>query len=210
MVKSSVSFVVTSVYLWLLPVFLGPLPLPSPTRYTSGQALNTRKSPPGRMYHHSLTSGFCQRAAIEKDVSRFPEACRQPFVVVIGVSLVENRAKGMDESRNTIIWVTIGDRDSYLTVELAPYLAPRLQDAIVQGMVIRITDFRIFEEYFIWCVIRESFRPQRHGPNHPPDRVGTVRFVNLNQGGHSKADSANWWVQECPPPILKKKPWATF
>ncbi len=75
-------------------------------------------------------------------------------MVVIGVSLVENRAKGMDESRNTIIWVTIGDRDSYLTVELAPSLAPRLQDAIVQGMVIRITDFRIFEEYFIWYVTR--------------------------------------------------------
>lgn len=104
------------------------------------------------MYHHSLTPSFCQRAAIEKDVSRFPAACLQPFVVVIGVSLVQNRAKGMDESRNTIIWVTIGDRDAYLTVELAPDLAPRLQDDIVKGMVIQITDFRIFEEYYIWYV----------------------------------------------------------
>lgn len=126
------------------------------------------------MYHHSLTPGFCQRAAIEKDVSRFPIACRQPFVVVIGVSLVENRAKGMDASRNTIIWVTIGDRDSFLTVELAPYLAPKLQDAIVQGMVIQITDFRIFEEYFIWCVTWESFHIQRLGPNHSLDPAGTV------------------------------------
>jgi len=63
----------------------------------------------------------------------------------------------MDESRNTIIWVTIGDRDAFLTVELAPYLAPRLQDVIVQGMVIQITDFKIFEEYFIWYVTRELF-----------------------------------------------------
>jgi len=162
------------------------------------------------MYHHSLTPGFCQRAAIEKDISRFPQTCRQPFVVVIGVSLVENRARGMDESRNTIIWVTIGDRDSFLTVELAPYLAPRLQDALVQGMVIHITDFRIFEEYFIWYVTRESFRPRGLGPNHPPDRTGTVPFVNLNRGDHYKAASANWLEQECPPPTLKKKPWTTF
>lgn len=189
-----------------LLAFLGPLPLPSPNQYTSGQALNTRKSPPGRMYHHNLTLGFCQRAAIEKDISRFPEACRQPFVVVIGVSLVENKARGMDESRNTIIWVTIGDRDSYLTVELAPCLAPKLQDAIVPGMVIHITDFRIFEEYFIWYVTRESFHPQRLGPHHPPDHAGTRSFVDLNRRGHSKAASANWSVRECPPLILKKKP----
>lgn len=84
-------------------------------------------------------------------------------MVVIGTSLVENRAKGMDESRKTIIWVTIGDRDSFLTVELAPYLAPRLQDAIVQGMVIQLTDFRIFEEYFIWYVTRGSFYVQGLG-----------------------------------------------
>lgn len=96
-------------------------------------------------------------------MSRFPTACLQPFVVVIGTSLVENRAKGMDESRKTIIWVTIGDRDSFLTVELAPYLAPRLQDAIVQGMVIQLTDFRIFEEYFIWYVTRGSFYVQGLG-----------------------------------------------
>jgi hypothetical protein len=149
---SPFSFVVTSLYLSQLAfVWISWTSTTSLThRYTSEQALNTRKSPLGHMYHHGLTSGFCQRAAIEKDVSRFPEACRQPFVVVIGVSLVENRAKGMDESRNTIILVTIGDRDAFLTVELAPSLAPRLQDAIVQGMVIHITDFRIFEEYFIW------------------------------------------------------------
>jgi hypothetical protein len=198
-------FVATRVYCHNRLLFgsLGPLPLPSPTRLTSGQALNTRKSPPSRMYHHSLTPGFCQRAAIEKDVSRFPEACRQPFVVVIGVSLVENKARGMDESRNTIIWVTIGDRDSYLTVELAPDLAPRLQDVIVKGMVIHITDFRIFEEYFIWYVTREC---QRFGPHHPLDRAGTAPFVDLNRRGHSKAASANWSEQECPPPILKRKP----
>jgi hypothetical protein len=130
---------------------------PRSTRNTLGQASNTRKSSPDRMYHHSLTPGFCQRAAIEKDVSRFPADFREPCVVIIGVSLVKNRAKGMDESRNIIIWVTIGDRDSFLTVELAPSLAPRLQDAIVQGMVIKITDFRIFEEYFIWCVTQEAF-----------------------------------------------------
>ena len=125
-------------------------------------------------------------------------------MVVLGINLVENKARGMDESRNTIIWVTIGDRDSYLTVELAPHLAPSLQDTIVKGMVIHITDFRIVEEYFIWYVPFWEF--QRLGPHHPPDRAGTASFVDLNRRGNSKAATANWLERECPPPILKKKP----